>query len=511
MANYLGFEPTKRNNDYYFVSYSSADAGYVGAVCGQLNKHKIPLWYDYGIQYGNEWEVSITKRIAQCTAVILFFSPRILENKNSYVLKELEIAKDYEKPVYTIHLKAVNIKTVPAETHHYWVDIRRYQGIEAFKLDRQTVLQELERALQNTPVNLEADSDSTVKNTDSVKDKLALQKQADEEFERVLRQMEDDAAAEKELENIRRDILKILKDPILVRNTELLAKADEYYQKCTEFYGTSDMLTSYAYELKAYMTYANWRYREAIPLLKTIYQKKKNDSGNLHPETIEVLYMLADAQSKGSILPSSKYRKEFIKHAEEFLDGDEPHLEQVLEKYESIGLYKRWSSPVPRLKLFSDGTGTTERLMNLCDIKRILSCIGEDVLNSKRPPCRSDRDLKTVLFEERSQDEIVNEESGLYVTDLLYGPLSEQSMSELSSLGRMFWYNNKTVKSIYYYRECLERSIQRDHQGIANGGADTHYYARKLYKCYELLGLEKCPQAREVYRIYQESSRSSRE
>lgn len=76
MANYLGFNPTDRSEDYYFVSYSSENVEYVGNVSRKLHDEGIPLWYDYGIDYGKNWEATISAKIIHCTAVILFFHRR---------------------------------------------------------------------------------------------------------------------------------------------------------------------------------------------------------------------------------------------------------------------------------------------------------------------------------------------------------------------------------------------------------------------------------------------------
>ena len=73
MSNYLGFEPTD-GPEFYFVSYNNEDADRVGPVAGMMAHSGIPLWYDYGIEYGEKWSAIINSKIAGSKAVILFFT-----------------------------------------------------------------------------------------------------------------------------------------------------------------------------------------------------------------------------------------------------------------------------------------------------------------------------------------------------------------------------------------------------------------------------------------------------
>ncbi len=549
MANYLGFKPTERDNDYYFVSYSSEDVEYVGAISRKLHEQNIPLWYDYGIDYGKKWEVVITERIRHCTAVVLFFSPQILHKKDSYVLIELEMAQDFDKPVYVVLLKDVNSKNIPENTYHHWVRIRRYQGITAFNMNQETVLSELKRALNLSPVKPETNSDRTKPGPElmteksgeglsiesgSSADASALAAQADLEWELLLQQIEKEGAymlhnpsrkdskpapivtaskpssneqtkkelgTEEELEKLRKDILEVYSDDSVTFDPFSLHKyTKEYYKKCTEIYGESNIFTTYAYELLAYMTYSYKDYRDAMPLLEKVYQRKIRESGEFHPETIDVLYMLADAsQKKESIFPSLKYPKAFRKVAYEFLKGE--YLDSSL--WEFVELSKPWIKPKYR-ELASDGD--IDSLKISCDLKMMSSYVGEEVLHSKIPPAKSDSDLYNRFYYERGEDYIWKNEYKLYLSDLLYGPLSDQSMSQLGTLKEILWNNDKCGKSVYYARKRFERSLLRMENNIPDSRSDTENYAWGLYRQYKSLNLETCPQAQEAYQKYQELS-----
>jgi len=73
MSEYLGFQPTDRP-DYFFVSYNSGDKERVSALAKQLSYANVPLWYDYGLEYGEEWEKQISGKIKDAQAVLLFFT-----------------------------------------------------------------------------------------------------------------------------------------------------------------------------------------------------------------------------------------------------------------------------------------------------------------------------------------------------------------------------------------------------------------------------------------------------
>ena len=72
MSSYLGFEPTK-SSEYFFVSYNSNDAHRVGPIAKAVSDMGVDLWYDHGIEYGENWETFITEKIHNAQAVVLFF------------------------------------------------------------------------------------------------------------------------------------------------------------------------------------------------------------------------------------------------------------------------------------------------------------------------------------------------------------------------------------------------------------------------------------------------------
>ncbi|MBO5758171.1 MAG: TIR domain-containing protein [Clostridia bacterium] len=132
MSSYLGFQPTVSPN-YFFISYNNEDADRVGAVTQRMAAKGVDLWYDHGIDYGDDWETVITERIHHSQAIVLFFTEGILRKKNSYVQKEYKIAtRLYHKKVYVVLLDRINEAEIPDEKAAWWMDINEKQCITGF-------------------------------------------------------------------------------------------------------------------------------------------------------------------------------------------------------------------------------------------------------------------------------------------------------------------------------------------------------------------------------------------
>ena len=58
MSRYLGVAPAKEGL-YYFVSYIAEDQDRVSEYVKLLDRSGVPVWYDYGLEYGAQWETAI--------------------------------------------------------------------------------------------------------------------------------------------------------------------------------------------------------------------------------------------------------------------------------------------------------------------------------------------------------------------------------------------------------------------------------------------------------------------
>lgn len=154
MSNYLGFEPTD-SPVYWFVSYNNEDAERVSDLACAINDAGIPLWYDYGIEYGEKWAWQINEKIAGAQGMILLLTAGILQKDNSYVQKEYKIASEAGTKIIVLLIDEIGKEDVPVRKLDWWVDIRDKQCLEIYRLvSREKQLAEIRRAL-NPPAGNE--------------------------------------------------------------------------------------------------------------------------------------------------------------------------------------------------------------------------------------------------------------------------------------------------------------------------------------------------------------------
>ena len=142
MSAYLGIEPTQRP-DYYFVSYNNEDAERLSPLMKQLVHYNIPLWYDYGLEYGEQWQAEIANRIQGCQAVLLFVTKGILEKQNSYVTVEYEMAtRFFDKTVYVIMVDEIQKNEIPNSLLSWWIDVSHKQTLSLSQYSTSDALME---------------------------------------------------------------------------------------------------------------------------------------------------------------------------------------------------------------------------------------------------------------------------------------------------------------------------------------------------------------------------------
>lgn len=134
MATNFGFYPVT-DGKRFFISYKNEDAVNVGKIALKLNEMGVPLWYDYGIEKGDNWYEHISKAIRYSEAVILFATKTLFSVDDSWVRKEFEVAKMYHKKIYVVWLDDVNPyvnpDSVSDKLKSLFVDLSDLQGIKA--------------------------------------------------------------------------------------------------------------------------------------------------------------------------------------------------------------------------------------------------------------------------------------------------------------------------------------------------------------------------------------------
>ncbi|GEM_PF-3057443 len=157
MSSYLGFTPTKDPN-YYFVSYNNEDCDRVGTIASALAKQGVPLWYDYGLPYGEKWAPMIAEKIDHSKAVILFFTKGILSKQSSFVQKEYKMAAHaYRKKIYVVLMDQIDHPDVPYDKMAWWLDIQELQCFKTYSFSStDSLVKSIMQGIRITPNAKEA-------------------------------------------------------------------------------------------------------------------------------------------------------------------------------------------------------------------------------------------------------------------------------------------------------------------------------------------------------------------
>lgn len=97
------FEAYAGGDPYLFASYAHADAAQVYPLLAHLHAEGCRVWYDEGIDPGNEWTQDIARALARCAYFIVFITPRSVQSHN--VRNEINFAIARRKPFLAIHLE----------------------------------------------------------------------------------------------------------------------------------------------------------------------------------------------------------------------------------------------------------------------------------------------------------------------------------------------------------------------------------------------------------------------
>ena len=103
----LPFRAYSGDDSYVFVSYAHLDSHIVYPIIKDLYDSGILLWYDEGIDAGEEWPQKIAERILNCSRFMLFVSPASV--KSNHVRQEITFANSKHKPILPIHLEPTRL------------------------------------------------------------------------------------------------------------------------------------------------------------------------------------------------------------------------------------------------------------------------------------------------------------------------------------------------------------------------------------------------------------------
>ncbi len=101
------FDTYKGTDPYLFISYAHKDSEIVYPIINSLHDWGYNIWYDEGIDPGNEWPDEIANALEKCTFFIVFISNNSVNSKN--VLDEINFALDEKKPFLAIHIQETKV------------------------------------------------------------------------------------------------------------------------------------------------------------------------------------------------------------------------------------------------------------------------------------------------------------------------------------------------------------------------------------------------------------------
>ncbi|HSI83546.1 MAG: TIR domain-containing protein [Candidatus Methylacidiphilales bacterium] len=101
------FEAYKGIEPYVFISYAHSDGDAVFEHLEQLRSRGVRIWYDEGIDPGNEWPEEIARALDRCSLFLFFVSPRSVISKNCR--DEVNFALNASKPFLAIHMEETTL------------------------------------------------------------------------------------------------------------------------------------------------------------------------------------------------------------------------------------------------------------------------------------------------------------------------------------------------------------------------------------------------------------------
>jgi len=101
------FSAYQGQKPYLFVSYAHADSNEVYGWIKRLHGDRWRVWYDEGIDPGNDWGESIALALKQAAQMILFISENAVASPN--VSNEMMFAHSHGIPILCVYLRATDL------------------------------------------------------------------------------------------------------------------------------------------------------------------------------------------------------------------------------------------------------------------------------------------------------------------------------------------------------------------------------------------------------------------
>lgn len=101
------FQAYKGTEPYVFVAYAHKDSGTVFPELVQLSNWGIHVWYDEGIDPGNEWPDEVAAALAGASLLLYYVSPNSVNSRNCR--NEVNFALNHDVGIVAIYIEETNI------------------------------------------------------------------------------------------------------------------------------------------------------------------------------------------------------------------------------------------------------------------------------------------------------------------------------------------------------------------------------------------------------------------
>lgn len=135
------FDAYKGAKPYIFVSYSHKNMPDVFGIIKKLSDARYRVWYDEGIEPGNEWPEVVGKALLGCSLLLVFMSRSASVSRN--VRNEINLAFSEGKHIIVVYLERTTL------TEGMKLQIGTVQFINQYEMASKEFVDKLKGVLSN--------------------------------------------------------------------------------------------------------------------------------------------------------------------------------------------------------------------------------------------------------------------------------------------------------------------------------------------------------------------------
>jgi hypothetical protein len=132
-------EAYRGSKPYAFASYSHKNMKEVFGVIKKLADARFRIWYDEGIEPGNEWPEEVGKALTGCELFLVFMSPSAMDSRN--VRNEINFASSENKSVMVVFLQPTEL------SEGMKLQIGTVQFINKFEMNEVDFIEKMKKVL----------------------------------------------------------------------------------------------------------------------------------------------------------------------------------------------------------------------------------------------------------------------------------------------------------------------------------------------------------------------------